>query len=170
MQERETEIRETIVRTAVQNWQDGSNPFSDIVFKDGLVDDVLQRLDSDVDRNDVEYVWKLMVEEGYFRKRGSARRITAKEIDEAAELGVDTKLDSQLQDDILEILKEAERNDVNNPEVEREELLGQLDADPEAVDYNVFYCNSKGWIDVKTFIEESPWRWAEITRLGRNKV
>ena len=170
MDDKDTKIRETILTTAVENWLNGSNPFSDIVFKDNIVSSVVDELGGEVESNDVEYVWKLMTEEGYFRKRGSSRRITAKEIDAARNLGVDTPLDSAVQDEILKTLKDAERNDVNHPEVDRDNLLEDLDYDPSIIDFNVFYCKSKGWAEVKSFIEEDPWRWAEITRYGRNQV
>lgn len=170
MDDQETRIREIIITTAVEDWLNGSNPFSDIVFKDGIVEKVVSELEDEVDSNDVEYVWKLMTEEGFFRKRGNSRRITAKEIDAAQELGVSTPLDSQIQREVLKVLKDAEREDVNNPEVDRDELLERLDHDSEAIDFNVFYCKSKGWAEVKSFIEEDPWRWAEITRYGRKQV
>jgi hypothetical protein len=169
MSDQETKIRETILTTAVEDWLGRSNPFSDIVFKDDIVKKVVDKV-GDVDENDVEYVWKLMTEEGYFRKRGSSRRITAKEIDAAQKFGVDTPLDSTVQEEILKILKDAERKDVNHPEVDRDDLLEKLGYEPSTVDFNVFYCKSKGWAEVKSFIEEDPWRWAEITRYGRNQV
>lgn len=170
MGEKETRIREAIITTAVEDWLRKSNPFSDIIFKNDLVESVVDELEDEVERNDVEYVWKLMTEEGYFRKRGNSRRITAKEIDAARELGVNTPLDSDVQMEILEILKDAERENVNQPEVDRDDITEELDYDPEIIDFNVFYCKSKGWAEVKSFIEEDPWRWAEITRYGRNQV
>lgn len=170
MDDQETRIRDAIITTAVEDWLSGSNPFSDIVFKNNIVEKVVSELEDEVETNDVEYVWKLMTEEGYFRKRGSSRRITAKEIDAAQERGVSTPLDSKIQKEILKVLKQAEREDVNHPEVDRDDLLESLEYDPEAIDFNVFYCKSKGWAEVKSFIEEDPWRWVEITRYGRKQV
>lgn len=170
MDAQETRIREAIITTTVEDWLSGSNPFSDIILKDNVVNTVVDEIEEEVENNDVEYVWKLMTEEGYFRKRGNSRRITAKEIDAAQELGITTPLDSKVQEKILKVLKDAEREDVNHPEVDRDDLLEELDYDSEVVDFNVFYCKSKGWAEVKSFIEEDPWRWAEITRYGRNQV
>ncbi|ELY82654.1 hypothetical protein [Natrinema gari] len=170
MGDQESEIREAIITTAVTDWLQDSNPFSDIVFKDGLLRDVTADFGDDVSENDVEYVWKLMTEEGYFRHRGKSRRITTKEIDEAEELGVETPMDSTVQEEILQELKQAERENVNKPEVTRSDLLEALAYDPETIDYNLFYCKSKGWADVQSFIERAPWRWAEITKFGRKRV
>lgn len=168
MNEQDSEIRDEIVITAVEDWLEQDNPFSDIVFQDGLVEKVTERLGDTVDRNDVEYVWKLLTEKGYFRKRGKSRRITAKEIDEAEELGVDTPMEEKVQKEILRLLAEAERENVSHPEVAREDLITELDYEEDIIDYNLFYCRSKGWADVDVYISSNPWEFAEITRFGRD--
>lgn len=168
MNDQESRIREAILTTAVEDWLDQDNPFSDIVFKDGVIDEVTEQLGDNVDRNDVEYVWKILTENGHFRKRGKSRRITAKEIDEAEKLGVDTPIDEEVQEGILRTLIEAERENVNHPEVSRDDLLAELDYDEDYIDYNLFYCRSKGWADVDVYISSKPWEFAEITRFGRD--
>jgi len=169
MSDTDTRIREELLTTAVENWLEDRNPFSDIVFKRGLIDEVTGRLE-DVDKTDVAYNWKLMTEEGYFRKRGKSRRITAKEIDEAVNFEVDVPLEEEVQTEILRMLAEAEREDVNYPMVSRDELIENLDYDPELIDYNLFYCRSKGWVDVGVYISSNPWEDAEITKFGRDMV
>lgn len=169
MAEADAEIREELLIAAVEDWLEQENPFSDIVFKQGLIEEVTARLD-DVEQNDVEYVWKLMTENGYFRKRGKSRRITAKEIDAAVEAGVDVPLDEEVQQDILQFLAEAERADVKHPEVSRTDLIEELDHPESVIDYNLFYCRSKGWADVDVYISSNPWTSAEITRFGRDMV
>jgi hypothetical protein len=169
MSDTDTRIREEPLTTAVENWLEDRNPFSDIVFKRGLIDEVTGRLE-DVDKTDVAYNWKLMTEEGYFRKRGKSRRITAKEIDEAVNFEVDVPLDEEVQTEILRMLAEAEREDVNYPMVSRDELIKNLDYDPELIDYNLFYCRSKGWVDVGVYISSNHWEDAEITKFGRDMV
>lgn len=168
MNEKESRIREAILRTAVEDWLEKDNPFSDVVFTEGLIESVTEQLGDDVDRNDVEYVLKLLTESGYFRKRNNSRRITAKEIDEVEEAGLDTPMDNEVQTDILRALAEAERENVSNPEVSREDLIEQLDYDEDSIDYNLFYCRSKGWTDVDVYISSQPWEFAEITRFGRD--
>lgn len=170
MNETDAKIRDELLLVAVEDWLEQDNPFSDIVFKDGLVEEVTERLGHGVDRNDVEYVWKRMTEEGYFRKRGKSRRISAKEIDEAEQLGLETPLDEDVQNEILRVLAEAERENVNQPKVSREDLIDELDYDEDSIDYNLFYCRSKGWTDVDVYISPNPWEDAEITRFGRKAV
>jgi hypothetical protein len=169
MENTDQEIRKELLITAIENWLEDENPFSNIVFRQGLINEVAERLE-DIDRNDVEYNWKLITENGYFRKRGNSRRITAKEIDEAIDFGVDVPLDDGVQAEILRILAEAERENVKNPKVSRENLLNELDYDSELIDYNLFYCQSKGWADVDVYISANPWEDAEITRFGRDMV
>lgn len=169
MEDSDSKIRDELLRAAVEDWLEKDNPFSDIVFKDGLVKEVTERLD-EVDRNDVEYVWKLMTEEGYFRKRGKSRRITAKEIEEAETLGLNTPLDKEVQNDILRVLADVERKNVNRPKISRDELIDRLNHSQESIDYNLFYCRSKGWADVDVYISSNPWEDAEITRFGRDRV
>lgn len=170
MNENDLRIKEEILKTSVGEWLEQRNPFSDTVFKEAIMDEVLERIGDDVERNDVEYVWKLMTEDGYFRKRGRSRRITAKEIDEAQELGIDTPLNPDVQEAILQVLAEVERADVSHPEVSRDDLIQRLDYDEAEVDYNLFYCRSKGWADVGVYISNNPWEHAEITRFGRDII
>jgi hypothetical protein len=167
MDEQESTIRDELLIAAVENWLAQENPFSDIVFRDRLITDVIGRLEG-IDKNDVEYVWKLLVEDGYFRKRGKSRRLTAKEIDEAQKLGVEVPLDEGVQREILRVLADAERENVSYPAVSREDLLQELEYDEDVVDYNLFYCRSKGWADVDVYISSNPWESAEITRFGRD--
>jgi hypothetical protein len=169
MNEQDSQIRTAILRTAVEDWLEQENPFSDIVFKDRIIDKVTEGLSDEIDENDVEYVWKLMTDDGYFRKRGKSRRITAKEIDEAEDHGVTTPMDEAVQTEILRALAEAEREDVKHPEVSRDTLVDQLDSyETDVIDYNLFYCRSKGWADVDVYISSNPWESAEITRFGRS--
>lgn len=170
MNEKDLRIKEEILKTAVEGWLEQQNPFSDIVFKESLIDEVLERVGDDVEKNDVEYVWKLMTEDGYFRKRGRSRRITAKEIDEAEKMGINTPLNPEVQEEILQALAEAERADVSHPEVSRDDLIQSLDYDEEEIDYNLYYCRSKGWVDVGVYISNNPWEHAEITRFGRDII
>lgn len=171
MNEKDEDIRDEILTTAVAQWMSDGNPFADFVFKDGLINDVIEQLSEEVTRNDVEYVWKLLTEDGYFRQRGNSRRITAKEIDEAEELGVDTPLEKEIQEAILRELATAEREDVSHPELTRDEVIERLsEYDEEAIDFNLFYCRSNGWTDVSVYISEEPWNRAEITRFGRDLV
>lgn len=170
MNENDLRIKEEILKTAVEEWLEQRNPFSDTVFMEAIMDEVLERMADNVERNDVEYVWKLMTEDGYFRKRGRSRRITAKEIDEAQELGIDTPLNPDVQEAILQVLAEVERADVSHPEVSRDDLIQRLDYDETEIDYNLFYCRSKGWADVGVYISNNPWEHAEITRFGRDII
>lgn len=170
MEAAHSKIREELLRTAVEDWLEQDNPFSDIVFEQQLVEDVTRRLSNNIDRNDVEYVWKLMTEEGYFRKRGQSRRITAKEVEEAEKLGVETPLDEKVQNDVLQVLADVERANVNQPKISRDDLVERLDYEEEVIDYNLFYCRSKGWADVDVYIGSDPWETAEITRFGRDRV
>lgn len=164
--EQQSAIKETILIRAYEQWVDG-NPFSDIIHREFLLNDLEDELDREIDANDVKYTWKLMTENGFFRQRGKSRRIWPKEVDKVEALGIETKMDQSLQQEILAVLTDAERQNVDHPEVSREELLSMLDAAEEVVDKNVWYVGRAGLAEVATYISAEPWHSVEIQPVGR---
>lgn len=164
--EQQSAIKEAILLRAYEQWA-GGNPFSDIVHRQFLLSDLEEEFGGEIDTNDVKYTWKLMTEDGYFRQRGKSRRIWPKEVNEVGEMGTETKMDQSLQQEILEVLTDAERQNVDHPEVPRDELLNVLDAPEEIVDMNVWYVGRSGLAEVATYISSAPWHSVEIQPVGR---
>lgn len=170
MNQQEQQIRDALVTSIIEEWQSNGNPFDDIVWPEHHVDDVASQFGQNVDTNDVKYVLQLTLEDYYFPKRGKSRRISQRAVAHALDRGVDLPLKDKVQEEILEILKASERKNVNHPEVSHDDMKSQLNYSDKEVDFNLFYCQLQGWVDVETYIESNNWSHAVITSSGRNRV
>lgn len=163
----ERRVQNELIRTTYRTFTD--RPFSFTVHRQAqhLIEDVADAVDS-VDEDTVERVWQFTIDDGFFERPpgGNSLQMTPIGVQRAGELGEEVLLDDDVQDEIVDILFAAYREDPSRHRVGRDELLEAVGFDEDVVDHNVWLLEEKGFVETTTSMG-AGYHAVEITRLGR---
>lgn len=167
----ERQAQNTLLKEAYQQFADG--PFTFRVMRSGhpLINKVKGRFDYGEDET-IEKVWRLTQDDGFFKRQpgGDAWRLTPKAVWRADELGEDILLDDDVQDEIMDVLLQAYRDDPSYPRINRDDLLAAVGFPEDEVDHNLWLLAEKGFVKTEAYINERDAGYDEvqITQLGRD--
>jgi hypothetical protein len=157
------QIQNELLQVAYQEFE--QDPFSFMLTYQAphLVEEVADRTNSEQD--DVSHVWQFCKDDGFFRKRGNAWRMTPKAVFRAEELGEDVHLDDNIQEDLLNSLLQEYRNDPHRSRVSQNTLLNSFSHDREVIMQNMWYLCEKNYVERESYVGGNAEY--EITGLGR---
>ncbi len=145
-------------------------PFSFVTGR-VIVSEINDKLDN-INRGIIQKVWKISKDDGFFKKRGNGWRFTPKAYWRAEELGEETYIDEDIQNEILEVLLQNYRDDPVHPWVSRENLIGSLKYSEKEIDHNLWLLSEKKYVETQSYIDSksSGYSKVKITSLGRDVV
>lgn len=160
------QIQNELLRVAFEEFE--QDPFSFMLTYQAphLVEEVVERTDSE--QNDVSQVWQFCKDDGFFRKRGNAWRMTPKAVFRAEELEENLHLDDGIQEDILNSLLQEYRDDPHRSRVSQDTLLDSLSQSREVIMQNLWYLCEKNYVEREAYIGGNAEY--EITGLGRRVI
>lgn len=163
LRSKQKQIQNELIKVAYEEFEE--NPFSFMVTHraQGLVDEVSDRLD--VEQSDVSKVWQFCKDDGFFRKRGNAWRMTPKAVFRGEELGQEGDLDNAIQEEILDALLQEYRNDPHHSRVSQDTLLDAISQSRKVVLQNLWYLCEKRYVEREAYLGGNANY--EITGLGR---
>lgn len=163
----ERRVQNELIQTTYRTFED--RPFTFTVNRQApsLIEEVADTVDG-VDRETVERVWQFTIDDEFFNRPpgGNSLQMTHKGVQRAEDLGEDVLLDDDVQDEIMEILFAAYREDPSRPRVGRDELMEALSFGEDVVDQNLWLLEEKGFVEVNTSMG-GGYHAVEITDLGR---
>ncbi|TQQ81869.1 hypothetical protein [Halonotius roseus] len=151
-----------LIRTAYDEFEE--NPFTFMLTyqASGVVEEVAEQINAD--KEIVSKVWQFCKDDEYFRKRGNSWRLAPKALYRAEELGVETRLDEDIQDKILNSLLQEYRDNPHHSPVGQETLLETIAGEKKTILQNLWFLCEKNYVEREGYIGGA---WFEITKLGR---
>lgn len=88
----------------------------------------------------------------------------------ADELGEEILLNEAVQDDIMDVLLQAYREQPSYPRINREDLLAAVGVSEDEIDHNLWLLAKKGFVETEAYLNEreAGYDEVEITPLGRD--
>lgn len=167
----ERQVQNTLIKEAYMQFAEG--PFRFQVMRSGhpLVEEVTDLFD-DVEDEAIEKVWRFTRDDGFFTRQpgGNAWRLTPKAVWRAYELGEEILLNDDVQDEIMDVLLQAYREEPSYPRIDRDDLLAAVGFSEDEVDHNLWLLAEKGFMETQTYLNERDAGYDEvgITQVGRD--
>lgn len=166
----EKRVQNALIKKAYQDFSD--DPFTFMITRGAphLVQEIVEAVDR-VDQETVEKVWRFSKDDGFFKRQpgGNSLRFTPKAVWRAKELGEEVRLDETVQDEILDVLLQAYRENPRGPKIDRDELIEAVGRDTDDIDHNLWLLEEKGYVETEAFLNarDGGYDNVKITKLGR---
>lgn len=141
------------------------SPISTIIVRSSLIEDVSDQLE-DVDQSEIEYQLTVLEEDWFLERDNDTVAWRGKGMERYEDLGGETNLDPEVQNDVLEILLEEKKNDPNHAYVSKEELIDRVGKEEKIVTENVWKLRQSGYVELRQAIG-SDYISVTITSSGR---
>lgn len=160
---KQKQAQNKLIQVAYKKFEE--NPFLFMLTYQGteLIQETAEQLD--MDQDEVSKVWQFSKDDGFFRKRGNAWRMTPKSLFRVKELGQEIQLEDSIQEEILDSLFQEYRSSPNHAPVSQNTLLNSISQTRETILQNLWYLCEKNYIERNGYMGNKADY--EITRLGR---
>lgn len=149
-------------------YESSSSLISSRVMRPSLIENITNHLDG-ANENNVEYQLTVLEEDGLVSNKKRQVQVTRRGLERYEELGGDTNLDDDLQEEILNVLLEAKKNDPRKPRVGKQELIDSLSEEEETVAENVWALNDVGYVELQQSLG-TDYHAVSISSIGRRAL
>lgn len=167
----ERRVQNALITNAYRDFAEG--PFLQLLPRDQAPyrDSIMDTIDA-ADEEAVQRVWRFSKDDGFFQRRPSSKSLTLapKAVWRAESLGEEVLMDDTVQDEILDVLLAAYRENPSYARVDRDVLIDAVGSSADDVDHNVWWLEEKGYVEVTQYVgpaDDAGYDTAEITDLGR---
>jgi len=165
----ERRVQNALIREAYQQFREEPFTFWPTSRGGRVVSPVKENFE-DIDNDVVDRVWQFSKDDGFFKRRPGKKswQLTPKALWRADVLGEEILLDDSVQEEILDVLLQAYRENPTHSRIDRDELLSAVGVDAGIVDQNLWLSREKGYVETHAYIGSGAgYSEVEITKLGR---
>jgi len=167
----ERRVQNALITNAYRDFSEG--PFLQLLPRDQAPyrDAIMESVDA-ADEETVQRVWRFSKDDGFFKRRPGSKSLTLapKAVWRAEALGEEALVDDAVQNEILDVLLAAYRENPSYARIKRDPLIDAVGFPADDVDHNVWWLAEKGHLEVTQYVgpdDDAGYDTAEITDLGR---
>lgn len=165
----EEEIQNAILGTIYDaSTEENNSLISTVITRSSLIESVDEQLD-EVGENEVEYELTALEEDWLIKRDKSTLQMGWRGLERYQELGGDTGLDESFQEELLELLLEAKKENPRRAYVEKQSLMEELGTEEEILTENVFVLREVGHVELGQSLGDD-YDSVQITSSGRKAL